>query len=136
MLNNSCDLRNPGGSLYFGVSFGWFAGESACIGDDLAFRVLDRNGNPLRHHAFGTEADAEIHDGFERQSAFGEIRMFALQLVQTELQRLVGRAVFRAGAGFAAGLRLPVGASLVFGASLGFSASSLGIWLTWLQGQD
>ena len=72
------------GQFVFGRSLGWLAGEAACIRNDLAFRVLDRNGNPVRHHAFGAKADAKIHDGFECQPAFGEIRMAALQLVQAE----------------------------------------------------
>src|ERR1039458_6584796 len=80
--------------LVFGRSLGWLAGETTSVGDNLAFRVLDGNGNPIRHHAFGTEAHAEIHNGFERESPFGKIRMTALQLVQTELERLVGNAVF------------------------------------------
>ena len=60
MLNSSCDLRKPWGSLYLGVSLGWFAGEAARVCNDVAFRVVDGNGDPLRHHAFGAKAHAEI----------------------------------------------------------------------------
>ena len=82
--------------LVFGRTFRWGTNKPACIRDNFAFDVVDRDGDAVGHHALGTKADAEIHDGFRRQAALlRQIWMTALQLVEAEFQRCIGHVAFR-----------------------------------------
>ena len=75
---------------------GWFARPPARVRHDSAFGIIDGNGDAPGHHALGAETDAEVHDGFECESALlDEIGMLPLQLVQTEFQRRVRNRFFR-----------------------------------------
>ena len=75
----------------FGRILAGFAGKPSRIRNDLTFDVVNRDGDAVGHHALGTKADAEIHDGFWRQPAlFRQIRMRALQFIQPEFQRRIG----------------------------------------------
>src|SRR5678815_3114328 len=50
----------------------WFSWPTAGIGNNVALRVTDWNGNPLCHHAFGAKTCAKIHNRLQRQTAFAK----------------------------------------------------------------
>ena len=72
--------------------FGWFAGEgTAGVGDQLAGVVVDGDHQPARQEA-GTsiESYAEGVGGGRRNFALSEIRMRAVDLLQSEAQGRIG----------------------------------------------
>jgi len=60
------------------------ARPTTAVGNHVAGRIMNRYGDAFGHHAFGAIADAEINDGFERQTARDQIRMLTIEFVQPE----------------------------------------------------